>query len=127
MKNKRLRPPPISGVKLRPVDDLLICSTMFELGIVPIENESFDIRRALEQIPADDARKAKRKFRKLWRKLVKRKLSNNKRSTASDRFGGTGANPNRRQRTARKRLVREHVWCEYIAQMLYDIENPQRK
>lgn len=44
---------------------------MFKEGIVPMENPHMDIRRALAGVDPEEARKLKRKFRKLWRSLRK--------------------------------------------------------
>tara|TARA_Y100000389_G_C17429370_1_gene501611 strand:- start:129 stop:383 length:255 start_codon:yes stop_codon:yes gene_type:complete len=48
----------------------------FELGIIPIRNfngEPVNISEALDLATQDEARKMKRKFRKLWRKSRKTK------------------------------------------------------
>jgi len=52
----------------------LVHNAMFEAGIVPIDIEtiSYDIGRALKDLSPEDARKYKRKFRKLWRKIAKK-------------------------------------------------------
>lgn len=46
-------------------------AVMFKEGIVPMENPHMDIRRALAGVDPEEARKLKRKFRKLWRSLRK--------------------------------------------------------
>ncbi len=63
----------------------------FEEGIIPLRN--FDARRSPEEVRADlaamspeDARKAKRKFRKMWRKHVKTRPSQQSRKDAVDDF-----------------------------------------
>lgn len=39
-----------------------------QLGIVPLTYDDKDINRVLMSLPADESRRIKRKFRKLWRK-----------------------------------------------------------
>lgn len=39
-----------------------------QLGIVPLSYDERDINRVISSLPPDDARRMKRKFRKLWRK-----------------------------------------------------------
>lgn len=39
-----------------------------QLGIVPLSYDERDINRILSNFPADESRRMKRKFRKLWRK-----------------------------------------------------------
>jgi len=39
-----------------------------QLGIVPLSYDERDINRILSNLPADESRRMKRKFRKLWRK-----------------------------------------------------------
>lgn len=46
-------------------------TVMFKEGIVPMEDPRMDVRRALKDLPPEEARKMKRKFRKLWRSLEK--------------------------------------------------------
>lgn len=50
--------------------ELFIRQVAIELGIVPVTRSTsgFDFNVALEGLPPDEARRAKRKFRKLWRK-----------------------------------------------------------
>lgn len=41
----------------------------FERGIVPLEPDAGDVNRVLRDTSPQEARAAKRKFRKLWRKI----------------------------------------------------------
>lgn len=43
----------------------------FDLGIVPLEPDAGDVNCALKDTSPQDARVAKRKFRKLWRRISK--------------------------------------------------------
>lgn len=73
---------------------------MLEAGVVPLtlQNLNHDVNKALAELPPDEARKMRRKFRKLWRKLT------------SVRFNLTDSNgqkkkPDRRELLRRKQLV----------------------
>ena len=86
---------------------------MLEAGIVPygIEAELKDIERGLNSLPKGDRRKAKRKFRKLWRKAAR--AVDKKQQVPDDwstfaQAAATGSRPSSYNRTIRKRLVRRH-------------------
>lgn len=62
-----------------PVNPDQITKTMFDiieigLGIVPFDSLKGDTKAALASMSDEDARKAKRKFRKLWRKVIKSQM-----------------------------------------------------
>ena len=50
--------------------ELFVRQVAIELGVVPVTRSTIglDFNAALENLPPDEARRAKRKFRKLWRK-----------------------------------------------------------
>lgn len=89
---------------LTELERLMIHEAMFNLGIVPMETPDMDVSRVLKQLPEEEARKLKRKFRKLWRKLEK----------SAARKGWThqslknDKNPTRWERRNRRQLV----WTE---------------
>ena len=59
-----------------PMRDLLTLHTYMKLGIAPIGNINHDYGRLMEKLPPEEARKMKRKFRKLWRRAAdKHKLN----------------------------------------------------
>jgi hypothetical protein len=115
---------------LRAVDRAFIQTVMFELGILPMERTTLDMRRALEQLDADEARQLKRKFRKMWRKAMRKEVGNPKgrNSTTKERVTrsrlGVGKHiPSRAERNARKQLVFDQVWKELIAPLIENFEN----
>lgn len=110
---------------LRDIDRIFIYTTMLQMGIVPMEDTKFDIRRALKDMSPEDARTFKRKFRKLWRKAIKDKA--NKSGTKSKVAVAQGLNvrlgtgkhvPSRSERNARKQIVFDQLWEESIQPMI---------
>lgn len=94
---------------------------MLEMGIVPIESPTKDVRTALESLTPEEARKAKRKFRKLWRKAAKWRT--NSRAIAggpgTDRRVGKGLkSPTRRQKVERKFIVMSDVVTELVEPLI---------
>ncbi|NBT35819.1 MAG: hypothetical protein EBT03_09855, partial [Betaproteobacteria bacterium] len=75
-------------------------------GIVPLGvNVVRDINRILKDLPPEEARRMKRKFRKLWRKEA-RKVARGAQIQRGQMPIGYGAkNPTRRQKEARKRMI----------------------
>lgn len=83
----------------------------YDAGIVPPDSRFLhDMRRNLSQLPPEESRKLRRKFRKLWRKLAR----GNQDVTASDLIKGsetavrTGLgckNPTQNHSIARKSAV----------------------
>lgn len=115
---------------LRDVDRAIISSVMFEAGIVPMEKTDLDMRRALAQLPPEEARAAKRKFRKLWRKALRAQLgSTNKknheaRAKAAKAKLGVGKHvPSRLERNARKQLVFDEMWEETIEPLIKNFDS----
>jgi len=120
-------PDDISNRKFRDIDRMLIHSAMFQLGIIPMENPSLDMRRALEQLPASERRVLTRKFRKHWRKALKFQAAKSPKFAKFEKTAvGLGKqHPTRDERQARKRLVFNVVWRNAIKPMLAKIENPE--
>ena len=52
--------------------ETLLKIKMIEKGIVPFYLVGSDVKAGLASLPEDECIKAKRKFRKLWRKAIKR-------------------------------------------------------
>lgn len=137
------RTPPRSRAELRPVDKMFIHKTHFDMGILPIEDPTLDMRVPLRQLPVDEARVIKRKFRKQWRKAMKAKIAaapgkrssyddvdkkvNHARATMIESKLGKGKHvPSRHERQARKQLVFDSSWNDTIVPMLIKFENPER-
>ena len=117
---------------LRDVDRALIQAVMFQMGILPMEKTDLDMRIPLQQLPPEEARALKRKFRKLWRKAMRAQVGNgNRRETrqtsAKQKLGVGKHVPSRAERTARKELVFEQLWESYIGPMIKRFENPERQ
>lgn len=75
---------------LNEAERLLLHEVMFEMGIIPMETPSMDVSRVLKQLPEAEARKLKRKFRKLWRKHRNDSGIQSKRGTAPTRWEKRG-------------------------------------
>lgn len=118
---------------LRDVDRAFIQAVMFQLGILPMEKTDLDMRRALTQLPPEEARTLKRKFRKLWRKAMRAEVGNGpktrstREASAKSKYGVGKHVPSRAERTARKKLVFDLLWEDYIEPMIKNFENPDRK
>lgn len=115
--------------ELRDVDRAFIHAVHFEQGIVPIEDPVLDIRRALKDLPPEEQRVLKRKFRKLWRKFMRDQVSSaGKRGEAQkkalEQKLGVGKHvPSRAERLERKRLVYDVFWKEVIQPMIAKFQN----
>jgi hypothetical protein len=88
---------------------------MFNVGIVPIDDFRHDIGRALVQLPADEARKLKRKFRKLWRREARKATERN---VAPVTCGLGKRVPTRSERLARKKLIYRALWVNVVVPIL---------
>ena len=103
-------------------DPALLRLIALELGIVPNASITLDgdeIKKMLDQLPAEDARRCKRKFRKLHRKLRKyrkRRFTNAKERVKikkdDNKYGMSGTAPTQSQRRRRRELVRNFVDAE---------------
>ena len=51
--------------------DILKSTAYHTLGIVPIDSTHHDVNKLLDSLPPEEARKMRRKFRKLWRRYAK--------------------------------------------------------
>lgn len=117
------RLPPFSREQFRDVDRALLSAAGFEAGIIPIEQPEHDMTRVLAQLSPEDAQKMKRKFRKLWRKMVREKKDAPRMQAAIANQAGMGAKkPTKAQKLARKRLVFNKLWEEVVAPALEKFE-----
>ncbi len=132
------RPAPKSLKDMRPVDRVFIHNVMFELGIIPIEDPTFDMRRPTrDTLSKDETRVLNRKFRKLWRKYMRQQVVEETAKTANatskdaraaaikKNLGVNKLVASRHDKSERKRLVYEKIWAEYIVPMLEKFENPK--
>lgn len=112
---------------------VFVHAASFKEGIVPLEDARMDVGRALKDLPPEDARKMKRRFRKLWRKLareeaysqracefkVAKKLKLPKGDDASQdaSLPLPPHKPSKRAKLARKELVRSYIFREHVYPM----------
>lgn len=113
---------------VRDIDRTFIQYVMLNLGILPIENPKHDMRRGLRQLPPEEARVMKRKFRKLWRKMMRAQLNDGnhrrlQRENIKTKFGVGKRVPSRNASTARKILVFTQLWESHIEPMIMNFEN----
>lgn len=117
-----MRQPPFNPAEFRDVDRALISAAGFESGIVPIEHPEHDMTRILSQLPAEESLKMKRRFRKLWRKMVKAEKKPGVQAGLARQAGMGAKKPTKAQKLARKRLVYAQLWREIIAPALERFE-----
>ena len=120
---------------LRDVEKTLIQAVHLQVGILPMEKTELDMRRALQQMPPDDARKAKRRFRKLWRRAMQdvlvaggapmTKSQSNAEDATKRRLGVGKQVPSRAERNARKQLVFNQLWATVIEPLVKQFDNPE--
>lgn len=130
MKNERMQAP----------ERLFVHTASFQEGIVPMETISMDVRRALKDVPPEEARKMKRKFRKLWRKLAR---AGTKRTQTDVEFDvkkhvtpkaesaaegpKEGHKPTKRAKLRRKDIVSAYIMTEHVRPMLEKFKKIERK
>jgi hypothetical protein len=118
--------------ELRDVDRTFIQAVMLQCGILPMEKTTLDMRRALAQLSPEEARTLKRKFRKIWRRVMKDEIGANakKKETlekvAVRKYGVGKHVPSRSERNARKQLVFDRLWKDAIEPLIKNFENPDR-
>lgn len=119
------QPPPSSG--MRAVEKAIFVSAQFNAGIVPIEDPSFDMRKPLGTLDPEDARKTKRKFRKAWRRQLKKLIDKRRTSTRDGLINSLGVgqkSPTRHHKRARKELVAGVIWRDNVVPALEKFDDP---
>jgi hypothetical protein len=104
---------------MNPAVRMMIHHVMFQEGIVPMEDTTMDMNRALAGLSPEEARKMKRKFRKLWRKELK-VMSAKSRKTLQPMMGGP---PSRCQKQNRKQRVFDHLYRDKIGPLVIQATN----
>lgn len=84
-----------------------------ELGIVPLETLYHDVNKALAALPPEDAKKMKRKFRKLWRKIARQKLAQSP-SYVRRSIGLGNKEPDKKHKKNRKHEVKTFIYKEAV-------------
>lgn len=97
-----------------PIVKILQDTALISLGIAPIGSTHDDVNRALDKLPPDEARRMKRKFRKLWRKFVAAETKGRRRSRQEAVTGKGQLVPTRRQKIARKSLVNHKILHDVV-------------
>ena len=118
--------------RLTDAERAFIHAAGFQAGIVPIEVHTHDMRRALAGLPDEEARKLKRKFRKLWRKIMRAKNGASKttgqKTKLQSQLGLGKKIPTKGERNARKELVAKTLHDEKVKPMLEQFhKSPKRK
>lgn len=108
------------------IDRIMIQTVMIEEGIVPILDPSLDMRRALASLSPEDARKARRKFRKLWRKALKKEMADRKSAYSGITLGKGKKVPSKAERLRRKQAVLNKLWQECIHAMVEKAQDPRK-
>jgi hypothetical protein len=91
-----------------PIFRILQAAAFHELGIAPLDTIIKDYNRVLADLPPDEARKMRRKFRKLWRKFAKTPPKNTS-ATYISQMGLGEKRPTRKHKKMRKVEVARRV------------------
>lgn len=91
-----------------PLFKILLASSFHTLGIAPVNTWGDDVNKVLSCLPPEEARRARRKFRKLWRAAVRHPPKGVSRKFLSQLGYGT-PKPNKSMRRYRKALVHAQV------------------
>jgi hypothetical protein len=96
---------------MREPKKILVYLKYLELGLIPIESFDSDgiedFKDKLNSLSYDEKRKINRKFRKIFKRIVKKKDLNL--STMISLYGLHSKKPNKMQVRARRRLVHEEL------------------
>lgn len=96
----------------------LMESVFHEAGLVPIKTIHHDYNRILSDLSPDEARTARRKFRKMWRRtasqLIKKKVASR---YIKQTLGIGSERPTRSQKNTRKTIVLGHVLDKVVVPM----------
>lgn len=101
---------------------ILANTAYHELGIAPIEYTVHDYSKLLKDLPPEEARALKRKFRKVWRSIVKQ--GDPRLADLRGRQMGLGAtSPTKQQKNSRKREVHRRVMLDLVLPTLKKIKD----
>jgi hypothetical protein len=97
--------------------DSLIMEVYLSAGVYPNMVSIHDVNRNLRELPPDEARRMRRKFRKLWRKARRGKVHNlsygSQYRTVMHNLGWPGKTPDRSQMWFRKAAVKDMLLLEH--------------
>jgi hypothetical protein len=101
--------------------DIRFLMKINELGIIPFCNSGKEFREALATLPPGERRETKRKFRKVWRKMMKQCGRKKTSAFLSDLFYPSEekrrGNPSRRTKSFRQKRVLNHFRAEVQREM----------
>tara|TARA_Y100000310_G_scaffold31688_1_gene30038 strand:- start:1630 stop:1941 length:312 start_codon:yes stop_codon:yes gene_type:complete len=87
--------------------DILLDIQYLETGLVPdnisVSESGMTLKKRLESLSPEESRSARRKFRKLWRKEMKRQVREG--LTREELTKGKGQSPSPFQKSARRHIV----------------------
>ena len=86
-------------------NDILKTIVAINMGISPIENVAHDVNRILGTLSPDDARAARRKFRKIWRTIARSMIPTVGERRVRSHIGLGEASPTKVQKNNRKTRV----------------------
>lgn len=107
---------------------IAIYTVYLEEGIAPIERIRDNVNKQLSSMSADEARKMKRKFRKLWRKCYKKDLDRCRsnelyKDIIARRWGTQGESLSKRVFIHRKNAVHSKLRAEKIQPFINLLRN----
>jgi hypothetical protein len=109
------------------IHKIAIYTVYLEEGIAPIERIRDNVNKQLSSMSPDEARKMKRKFRKLWRKCYKKDLKCRSNESYKDilayRWGVQGEPLNKRVFMHRKNAVHSKLRAEKIQPFINLLRN----
>lgn len=109
-----------------PLHHLILFDTALGMGLVPLLTGDDDLKGAFQQMDPEEVRRAKRKYRKLWRKLIINKFIT--KYHASKYYGVGFPQPSRGQLNARKHFVFYEILrraSERLRDLKNNVEHPE--
>lgn len=92
------------------ISNIMRAAVYHQLGVAPIERHYHDMDRVLKDLPPEEQRAMKRKFRKLWRQAAKQ--------LKAKVPLGQGQIPTRTQKNNRKAAVDGQVKRLYVSKLI---------
>lgn len=91
-----------------PLAEIMRSTLQHSMGIVPLAPGYYDVNKMLSTLPPSEARKMRRKFRKVWRKFVRNPPKGTSPRYVSQ-LGYGEPSPTRKHKQLRKEAVRHLV------------------
>lgn len=103
-----------------PLHRFILFDTALEMGLVPLLTGDDNIRLALQQMDTEEANRVKRKYRKIWRRLIINKYIPKKQ--ARKYYGAGNPQPTRGQLNTRRHYVFYEI-LRRASEKLRDLKN----